>query len=125
MDITNKSPVTKSADASALKAKLPDGVQLTYEVVSTEIPDEYAELPERYYSALFAERTLLAFGNVPTSIRAEQHSDFSSLMTTRITVATDRNRFTHAAVVDNAGFIVTNDVILGVCLLFRFQRSTC
>ncbi len=40
-------------------------------VVSTEILDEYAELLERYYSTLFAERTLLAFDNFPTIIQVE------------------------------------------------------
>lgn len=73
-------------------------------VVSTEILDEYAELLERYYSALFAERTLLAFDNFPTIIRVEPAFRFQL-----INDDPDDNKFTDAAVVGNADFIVTND----------------
>jgi len=40
-------------------------------VVSTEMLNEYAELPERHYSADFAERTLLALDNIESVVRVE------------------------------------------------------
>ena len=73
-------------------------------VVSTEILDEYAELLERQYSAAFAERTLLALDNFPTVVRVEPAFRFQL-----IADDPDDNKFTDAAVVGNADFIVTND----------------
>lgn len=73
-------------------------------VVSTEILNEYAELLERQYSADFAERTLLALDNFPTIIRVEPAYRF--LM---IEDDPDDDKFTDAAVVGNADFVVTND----------------
>ena len=73
-------------------------------VVSTEILDEYAELLERQYSATFAERTLLALDNFPTVVRVEPA--FRFLL---IPDDPDDNKFTDAAVVGNADYIVTND----------------
>ena len=73
-------------------------------VVSTEILNEYAELLERQYSAAFAERTLLAFDNFPTLIRVEP-----AFRLQLIADDPDDNKFTDAAVVGNADYIVTND----------------
>jgi uncharacterized protein len=73
-------------------------------VVSTEILDEYAELLERQYSADFAERTLLALDNFPTVIRAEPAYRFRL-----IEADPDDDKFTDAAIVGNADFIVIND----------------
>ena len=73
-------------------------------VVSTEILDEYAELLERQYSATFAERTLIALDNFPTVIRVEPAFRFRL-----ITNDPDDNKFTDAAIIGNADYIVTND----------------
>ena len=73
-------------------------------VVSTEIVDEYAELLERQYSVDFAERTLLALDNFRTVIRVEPSYRFRL-----IEDDPDDNKFTDAAVVGNADYIVTND----------------
>ncbi len=73
-------------------------------VVSTEILDEYTELLERYYSADFAERTLLALDNIETVVRVEPAYRFHL-----IKEDPDDNKFTDAAVVGNADYIVTND----------------
>ncbi len=73
-------------------------------VVSTEILNEYAEILERQYSPDFAERTLLALDNFPTVIRVEPAYRF--LM---IEDDPDDDKFTDAAVVGNADFVVTND----------------
>lgn len=73
-------------------------------VVSTEILDEYAELLERHYSADFAERTLLALDNFPTIVRVEPAYRFRL-----IEADPDDDKFTDAAVVGNADFVVTND----------------
>ncbi|GAB3506183.1 hypothetical protein GCM10027341_38770 [Spirosoma knui] len=73
-------------------------------VVSTEILDEYAELLERQYSAAFAERTLLALDNFPTVVRVEPSFRFRL-----IAHDPDDNKFTDAAIVGNADYIVTND----------------
>lgn len=73
-------------------------------VVSTEILDEYAELLERQYSAVFAERTLLALDNFPTLVKVEPSFRFML-----IPHDPDDNKFTDAAVVGNADYIVTND----------------
>ena len=73
-------------------------------VVSTEILDEYAELLERQYSATFAERTLLALDNFPTVVRVEPAFRFLLIHNDP-----DDNKFTDAAVVGNADYIVTND----------------
>lgn len=72
-------------------------------VVSTEILNEYAEILERQYSAV-AERTLLALDNFPTIVRVEPTYRF--LM---IEDDPDDDKFTDAAVVGNADFVVTND----------------
>jgi uncharacterized protein len=73
-------------------------------VVSTEILAEYAELLERQYSAAFAERTLLALDNFQTVVRVEPAFRFLLIPNDP-----DDNKFTDAAVVGNADFIVTND----------------
>ncbi len=73
-------------------------------VVSTEILDEYAELLERQYSVTFADRTLLALDNFPTLIRVEPA--FRMLL---IPNDPDDNKFTDAAIVGNADYVVTND----------------
>lgn len=73
-------------------------------VVSTEILNEYAELLERQYSATFAERTLLALDNFPTVVRVEPA--FRFLL---IPDDPDDNKFTDAAVIGNADYMVTND----------------
>ena len=73
-------------------------------VVSTEILDEYAELLERQYSAAFAERTLLAIDNFPTVVRVEPAFRFMLIPNDP-----DDNKFTDAAIVGNADYIVTND----------------
>ncbi len=73
-------------------------------VVSTEILDEYAELLERQFSVDFADRTLLALDNFPTLVRVEPA--FRLLL---IPNDPDDNKFTDAAVVGNADYIVTND----------------
>ncbi|GAB4027599.1 putative toxin-antitoxin system toxin component, PIN family [Spirosoma gilvum] len=73
-------------------------------VVSTEILDEYAELLERQYSATFAERTLLALDNFPTVIRVEPAFRFLLIPNDP-----DDNKFTDAAIIGNADYIVTND----------------
>lgn len=73
-------------------------------VVSTEILDEYAELLERHYSVDFAERTLLALDNFTTVVRVEPVYRFQL-----IDDDPDDNKFTDAAVVGNADYVVTND----------------
>ncbi|GAA4406607.1 putative toxin-antitoxin system toxin component, PIN family [Nibrella viscosa] len=73
-------------------------------VVSTDILSEYAELLERQYSAIFAERTLLVMDNIPAIVRVEPAFRFQL-----ITEDPDDNKFTDAAVVGNADYIVTND----------------
>ena len=73
-------------------------------VVSTEILDEYAELLERRYSAAFAERTLLALDNFPTIVRVEPSFRFALIPNDP-----DDNKFTDAAIVGNADYMVTND----------------
>jgi uncharacterized protein len=66
--------------------------------------DEYAELLERHYSIDFAERTLLALDNFATVIRVEPAYRFQL-----IEDDPDDNKFTDAAVVGNADYVVTND----------------
>ncbi|GAB3794065.1 hypothetical protein GCM10028819_06920 [Spirosoma humi] len=73
-------------------------------VVSTEILDEYAEILERQYSSTFAERTLLALDNFPTLVRVEPAFRFMLIPNDP-----DDNKFTDAAVIGNADYIVTND----------------
>lgn len=73
-------------------------------IISTEILDEYAELLERHYSVDFAERTLLALNNFATVIRVEPAYRFQL-----ITDDPDDNKFTDAAIVGNADYLVTND----------------
>lgn len=73
-------------------------------VVSTDILEEYAELLERHYSSTFAERTLLALDNFPKIVRVEPA--FRFLL---IPQDPDDNKFTDAAVIGNADYIVTND----------------
>ena len=73
-------------------------------VVSTDILNEYAELLERQYSAAFAERTLLALDNFASVVRVEPSFRFQL-----ITDDPDDDKFTDAAVVGNADYIVTND----------------
>lgn len=73
-------------------------------VVSTEILNEYAELLERHYSADFAERTLLALDNFDTVVRVEPAYRFRL-----IEDDPDDDKFTDAAVVGNADYVVTND----------------
>ncbi|WP_020594731.1 putative toxin-antitoxin system toxin component, PIN family [Spirosoma panaciterrae] len=73
-------------------------------VVSTEILAEYAEVLERQYSAIFAERTLLALDNFPTVIRVEPAFRFLLIPNDP-----DDNKFIDAAVIGNADYIVTND----------------
>lgn len=73
-------------------------------IVSTDILNEYAELLERQYSVVFAERTLLVLDNLTTVIRVEPAYRFSL-----IDSDPDDNKFADAAVVGNADYIVTND----------------
>ncbi|WP_338870304.1 putative toxin-antitoxin system toxin component, PIN family [Spirosoma sp. SC4-14] len=73
-------------------------------VVSTDILNEYAELLERQYSPLFAERTLLALDNLSTVIRVEPAYRFGLIENDP-----DDNKFTDAAIVGNADYVVTND----------------
>ncbi len=73
-------------------------------VVSMDILSEYAELLERQYSAVFAERTLLTLDNVATLVRVEPSYRFDLIKDDP-----DDNKFTDAAIVGNADYIVTND----------------
>lgn len=73
-------------------------------VVSTEILAEYAEVLERQYSAIFAERTLLALDNFPTVIRVEPAFRFLLIPNDP-----DDKKFIDAAVIGNSDYIVTND----------------
>lgn len=73
-------------------------------IISTEILDEYAELLERHYSVDFAERTLLVLDNFATVVLVEPIYRFQL-----IEADPNDNKFTDAAVVGNADYIVIND----------------